>query len=150
MQVTLEFDEEKTDRYGRALAYVFLGDELYNETLVREGLAEVTTFPPNVKYEDRFLDAQSEAQAAGVGLWDPAGPCANSGPAPSPPNSTPPVSEPAPPDPGPPSSTPTPPSPRPRELMEAGGPSAGPVPRMPGGGCAREYPVRRAGACYAS
>ena len=33
-------------------------------------------------------------------------------------------------------------------LMDAGGPTAGPVPLMPGGGCPEEYPVRRHGACY--
>ncbi len=67
-QVGLEFDEEKTDQYDRALAYVWLGGELYTETLVREGLAEVATFRPNVKYEDRFMAAEDEARAAGVGL----------------------------------------------------------------------------------
>jgi hypothetical protein len=35
-----------------------------------------------------------------------------------------------------------------RPLMNAGGPTAGPVPLMPGGGCPEEYPVRRHGACY--
>ena len=34
-------------------------------------------------------------------------------------------------------------------LMDAGGPTAGPVPLMPGGGCPQEYPVRRDAACYA-
>ena len=33
-------------------------------------------------------------------------------------------------------------------LMDAGGPTAGPVPLMPGGGCPEEYPVQRNGACY--
>jgi hypothetical protein len=33
-------------------------------------------------------------------------------------------------------------------LMDAGGPAAGPVPLMPGGGCPQEYPVRRHDACY--
>lgn len=58
-QVALEFDEERLDRFGRLLAYVWLpGGELFNETLVREGYAEVATFPPNTKYEARFLAAQ--------------------------------------------------------------------------------------------
>jgi hypothetical protein len=35
-----------------------------------------------------------------------------------------------------------------RPLMNAGGPTAGPVPLMPGGGCPEEYPVRRHEACY--
>src|SRR5215213_2573201 len=33
-------------------------------------------------------------------------------------------------------------------LLEAGGPSSGPVPLMPGGGCHREFPTMRYGACY--
>jgi hypothetical protein len=35
------------------------------------------------------------------------------------------------------------------ELMEAGGPSAGPVPAMPDGGCPKEFPVARDGGCWA-
>jgi hypothetical protein len=35
-----------------------------------------------------------------------------------------------------------------RPLVEAGGPTAGPVPLMPRGGCPDEYPVRRHGVCY--
>ena len=34
------------------------------------------------------------------------------------------------------------------DLFEAGGPSNGPVPLMPGGECPFEYPVERGGACY--
>src|SRR5215210_6263964 len=69
-QLELEFDEDRLDPYDRALAYVWLpGDELFNETLVREGLAEVTTFPPNVRYEDRFEEAQQEARGEGRGIW---------------------------------------------------------------------------------
>jgi hypothetical protein len=33
-------------------------------------------------------------------------------------------------------------------LLEAGGPTDGPVPVMPGGGCPEEYPVERSGACH--
>lgn len=34
------------------------------------------------------------------------------------------------------------------DLMDAGGPKAGPVPLMPGGGCPAEYPREESGACY--
>ena len=67
--VHLEFDIERLDRFGRTLAYVWVGDELFNETLVSQGYAVITTFPPNVKYVDRFLAAQREAREAGRGLW---------------------------------------------------------------------------------
>lgn len=69
-EVALQFDQERVDQYGRPLAYVWsTQNELFNETLVREGLAQVATFPPNVKYEDEFLAAQEEARAACRGIW---------------------------------------------------------------------------------
>jgi micrococcal nuclease len=67
--VRLQFDLERIDPFGRTLAYVWLGDELFNETLVREGYAFVTTYPPNVRYLDRFRAAQREARSAGRGVW---------------------------------------------------------------------------------
>ncbi len=69
-EVGLEFDVEQTDRYGRLLAYVYPDEEqMFNETLLREGYAQVATFPPNVRYVDRFLAAQEVARSAGIGLW---------------------------------------------------------------------------------
>jgi endonuclease YncB( thermonuclease family) len=67
--VRLEFDVERLDQYERTLAYVWLGDELFNETLVARGFATVTTYPPNVKYVDRFLSAQRDARSHERGLW---------------------------------------------------------------------------------
>jgi micrococcal nuclease len=67
--VELEFDVERLDRYGRTLAYVWLGGELFNETLVREGYAVITTFPPDVRYVDRFVAAQRAAREQHLGLW---------------------------------------------------------------------------------
>ena len=72
-RVRLEFDVEREDRFGRTLAYVWIGDELFNETLVREGYALVTTFPPNVTYVDRFVAAQRAARSDGLGLWGACG-----------------------------------------------------------------------------
>ena len=68
-EIRLEFDVEKTDQYGRTLAYVWLGDVLFNEMLVSEGFAQVSTYPPNVKYVDVFVKAQREARSLGRGLW---------------------------------------------------------------------------------
>ena len=67
--VRLEKDVSETDRYGRLLRYVYVGDLMVNEELLRQGLATVATFPPDVKYVERFLAVQSEAQAVGVGIW---------------------------------------------------------------------------------
>jgi micrococcal nuclease len=69
-EVDLELDVQKIDPYGRLLAYVYLPDgQMFNETLFEEGYAQVATFPPNVKYQDRFLAAQREAREANRGLW---------------------------------------------------------------------------------
>ncbi len=67
--VGLEFDVEKRDRYGRLLAYVWLGDQMFNEILLTEGYAQLATYPPNVKYVDRFTDIQKEARDQNRGLW---------------------------------------------------------------------------------
>lgn len=67
--VRLEFDVERHDPFDRTLAYVWLDGELFNETLVREGYALVTTFPPNVRYVERLRDAQRLARGEGRGLW---------------------------------------------------------------------------------
>jgi len=67
--VDLEFDVEERDRYGRLLAYVWLDGEMFNETLVREGYAQVMTIPPNVSHAQRFVALQKEAREAGRGMW---------------------------------------------------------------------------------
>jgi micrococcal nuclease len=70
VRVSLELDVQKIDPYGRLLAYVYLPDgRMFNEALVEEGYAQVATFPPNVKYQERFLEAQREAREANRGLW---------------------------------------------------------------------------------
>ena len=67
--VLLEHDVRLTDRYGRLLAYVWAGPTLVNEAMVRGGWAVLYTVPPNVKYAERFRQAQNEARAQGTGLW---------------------------------------------------------------------------------
>lgn len=67
--VRLEFDAERTDRYGRVLAYVWSGDTMLNALMVRDGYAYPLTIPPNVKYEELFRDLFREAREQGRGLW---------------------------------------------------------------------------------
>ena len=69
-RVRLEFDAEKRDRYGRLLAYVYLPDgRMLNGELLREGYAQMYTFPPNVKHVDIFRELQKEAREESRGLW---------------------------------------------------------------------------------
>ena len=61
---------EERDRYGRALAYVWLRDGRFlNRVLVARGFAQPLTVPPNVEYEDLFVRAARRAREAGRGLW---------------------------------------------------------------------------------
>jgi micrococcal nuclease len=67
--VRLETDVQTRDRYGRLLAYVWVGDTMINAELVRRGYAQVMTVPPNVRHQRLFLGLQREARNAGRGLW---------------------------------------------------------------------------------
>jgi micrococcal nuclease len=61
---------EERDRYGRALAYVWLEDGRFlNALLAARGYAQPMTVPPNVEFEERFARAARRARAAGRGLW---------------------------------------------------------------------------------
>lgn len=71
--VRLQRDVTLTDRYGRLLAYVWVGSTLVNEAMVRDGWAVLYTVPPNVRYADRLSRAQQEARARGAGLWSQRG-----------------------------------------------------------------------------
>ncbi|HEX2236621.1 MAG TPA: thermonuclease family protein [Actinomycetota bacterium] len=77
--VRLEFDVERRDAYGRALAYVWEDGRLFNQLLVQRGFATVATFPPNVRYVDRLVAAQRRARRADRGLWGACGGRASGG-----------------------------------------------------------------------
>lgn len=93
--VRLEFDVQERDRYGRLLAYVWVGDTLVNERLVRDGFARAGSYPPNVRRQDRLRRAERAAREDGRRLWDgrlgdqplrlPDGAAAQSSPRPTPP-----------------------------------------------------------------
>jgi micrococcal nuclease len=67
--VRLETDVQARDRYGRLLAYVWVGDVMVNAELVRRGYAQVMTVPPNVRHQDLFLKLQRDAREHERGLW---------------------------------------------------------------------------------
>jgi len=67
--VRLEKDVSETDKYGRLLCYVWVGDIFVNDYLVRQGYAYAYTYPPDVKYAEQFAQAQTEAEENNRGLW---------------------------------------------------------------------------------
>ncbi|WP_017380475.1 thermonuclease family protein [Paenisporosarcina sp. TG-14] len=70
-KLAIEFDiGERTDRYDRLLAYVYVDGVSVQETLVREGFARVAyIFPPSTRHLDVYKAAEKEAKDAGRGIW---------------------------------------------------------------------------------
>lgn len=68
--VRLQFDRERKDRYDRFLAYVWCGNRMLNEELLRAGLARTR---PYYRYapamQRRFRHVEAEARAAQRGVW---------------------------------------------------------------------------------
>ena len=67
--IKLEKDISETDRYGRLLRFIYLGDTFINDKLVKDGYARVYTYPPDVKYQDKFKESESYARDNNLGLW---------------------------------------------------------------------------------
>jgi micrococcal nuclease len=68
-KVSLVKDVSERDRYGRLLRYVYVGDLFVNLELVQQGFAHASTYPPDVKFQAIFQDAQNQAQLHNFGLW---------------------------------------------------------------------------------
>ena len=65
----LEYDRDRTDRYGRTLAYVYLPNGTFaNAEIVRQGYGHAyTRFP--FRYLDEFRQYEREARQGERGLW---------------------------------------------------------------------------------
>lgn len=74
----LEKDVSDVDKFGRLLRYAWLHDGdawlFINLELVREGYAQVVTYPPDVHWTDVLRGAQRTARDGGLGLWGAATP----------------------------------------------------------------------------
>lgn len=70
-RVYLEFDEQREDRYGRLLAYVWLsdGETMVEDEMLRSGMAEILPMDPNNRYSERFEKLELEAKRSGAGFW---------------------------------------------------------------------------------
>lgn len=81
--VYLQKDTSDTDRYGRLLRYIWIerpssdnpsNEEIkskcFNAILLAGGYANLSTFPPDVKYVDLFRQIERQARDANVGLWN--------------------------------------------------------------------------------
>jgi len=72
--VSVETDVVKHDKYGRSLVYLWTKQsKLINERMVLEGEAVLFTIPPNVKYANKFRQAEHQARQEKKGIWVPKG-----------------------------------------------------------------------------
>lgn len=72
--VELERDVSERDTYERLLRYVWVvGDDgalrMANEELVKGGYASAVSYPPDVRYGQRFGELERAARDAHLGLW---------------------------------------------------------------------------------
>lgn len=82
-EIYLEKDVSDVDRYGRMLRYVWLqvpknqlnpsdsdiDNNMFNALLLKGGYAQVSTFPPDVNYQEHFLELEKTAKKEKNGLW---------------------------------------------------------------------------------
>jgi micrococcal nuclease len=68
-KVRLVPDREAEDRFGRTLAFVYVGGLLVNAELLREGYARTIEIPPNTSRAAEFDRLQSVAMRTSKGLW---------------------------------------------------------------------------------
>lgn len=71
--VRLEKDITDRDKYKRLLRYVWLGDTLVNLALVQDGFARSYSYPPDIKYQNKFVAAERQAREVKLGLWNGCG-----------------------------------------------------------------------------
>ncbi len=69
-EVYLEKDISETDKYGRLLRYVYTDGLFVNLEMVKRGFANCYTYPPDVKYAGRFIEAERYAREKSLGLWE--------------------------------------------------------------------------------
>jgi micrococcal nuclease len=71
-EISLGFDREARDKYGRQLAYVYVQGTLINEEIIRAGFSRAETrFPYQASMKARFRRAEREARERQRGLWSP-------------------------------------------------------------------------------
>jgi micrococcal nuclease len=66
--VRLEYDQQRIDKYGRVLAYVYLDTIFFNARLIQNGYAHAYTLFP-FKYLEDFRQYERTAREKGAGLW---------------------------------------------------------------------------------
>jgi endonuclease YncB( thermonuclease family) len=68
--LSLVYGKDDRDRYGRLLAHAFSSDgENVQLALLNQGYALAINFPPNTRFSDCYLEAETRARCNKVGMW---------------------------------------------------------------------------------
>lgn len=69
--IELEFDNnsDKTDKYGRYLAWIWVDGELLQDILVKGGLAKVAYLYADYKYTSLLQESEKIAKEDKIGIW---------------------------------------------------------------------------------
>lgn len=69
-KVSIDYDWQRRDKYGRLLAYVYLEDGTFlNAEIIKQGYGFAYTKYP-FKYIDEFREYEKEARGNNKGLWN--------------------------------------------------------------------------------
>ncbi|TKH73436.1 thermonuclease [Bacillus cereus] len=69
-KVYLEYEEDnKVDKYGRLLAYIFVDGKMVQETLLKEGMGIIRYTNGHTRYMERLKAAETEAKNKKLGVW---------------------------------------------------------------------------------
>ncbi|HHS2993517.1 TPA: thermonuclease family protein [Staphylococcus argenteus] len=70
-KIEVEFDKgQKTDKYGRGLAYIYADGKMVNQALVRQGLAKVAyVYKPNNTHEQLLRKSEAQAKKEHLNIW---------------------------------------------------------------------------------
>ncbi len=70
IELELDPNSDKYDRYHRLLAWVFVDRQLLQEKLVKEGLAKVAYLYGDYKYTERLKKEEKKAQLKKIKIWE--------------------------------------------------------------------------------
>ena len=70
-KIELEFDNnsDKTDKYGRYLAWIWVDGELLQNLLIKEGLGKVAYLYADYKYTNILQETEKVAKEEKIGIW---------------------------------------------------------------------------------
>ena len=69
-EIYLVYDQEKADRHGRELAYVYTNNNIFiNQMMLEQGWAYCLFKPPNLRFQALFLKTQRLAMQGQRGMW---------------------------------------------------------------------------------